>query len=185
MQLTQGLQAVGVSADNLPSSFNAIAYAQANVNGGADTLSQVLKRQAATINEYGLNVDQLVIIMQKLSGQGVVFLQRSAFFIRDRGAYVREDERDDLAHVIERHENPVALLQHRIGAKIALDRKLVVIHVNRVLAAQHQDVFGVRVGQGTAHLADKVAEPRLRLYRMLANLGNRTHDGDAEALEGG
>ena len=71
MQLTQGLRAVGVEADNLPSSFNAIAYAQANVNGGADTLSMVLKRQAATINEYGLNVDQLVIIMQKLSEQGV------------------------------------------------------------------------------------------------------------------
>ena len=71
MQLTQGLRAVGVEADNLPSSFNAIAYAQANVNGGADTLSMVLKRQAATINEYGLNVDQLVVIMQKLSEQGV------------------------------------------------------------------------------------------------------------------
>lgn len=71
MQLTQGLRAVGVSADNLPSTFNAIAYAQSNVNGGADTLNMVLKRQASTINEYGLNVDQLVIIMQKLSEQGV------------------------------------------------------------------------------------------------------------------
>lgn len=71
MQLAAGLQAVGVSADNLPSSFNAIAYAQANVNGGADTLTQVLKTQAATINEYGLNVDQLVLIMQKLSERGV------------------------------------------------------------------------------------------------------------------
>lgn len=71
MQLTQGLQAVGVSADNLPSSFNAIAYAQANVNGGAETLSNVLKRQAATINEYGLNTDQLVLIMQKFSERGV------------------------------------------------------------------------------------------------------------------
>ena len=71
MQLTQGLQSVGVSADNLPSSFNAIAYAQANVNGGADTLTQVLKRQASTINEYGLNTDQLVLIMQKLSEKGV------------------------------------------------------------------------------------------------------------------
>ena len=71
MQLTQGLQAVGVSADQLPSSFNAIAYAQANVNGGADTLTTVLKRQASTINEYGLNTDQLVVIMQKLSQQGV------------------------------------------------------------------------------------------------------------------
>jgi hypothetical protein len=71
MQLTQGLQSVGVSADNLPSAFNAIAYAQANVNGGAGTLTQVLKRQASTINEYGLNTDQLVLIMQKLSQQGV------------------------------------------------------------------------------------------------------------------
>lgn len=71
MQLTQGLQSVGVSANNLPSSFNAIAYAQANVNGGADTLSTVLKRQASTLNEYGLSVDQTVLIMQKLSEQGV------------------------------------------------------------------------------------------------------------------
>ncbi|WP_407375184.1 hypothetical protein [Methanobrevibacter sp.] len=65
------MQSVGVSADNLPSSFNAIAYAQSNVNGGADTLTTVLKRQASTINEYGLNTDQLVLIMQKLSQQGV------------------------------------------------------------------------------------------------------------------
>ena len=71
MQLTQGLQSVGISADNLPASFNAIAYAQANVTGGADTLSTVLKRQAATIEEYGLNVDQLVLIMQNLSEKGV------------------------------------------------------------------------------------------------------------------
>lgn len=71
MELSQGLQAVGISADNLPSSFDAIAFAQANVNGGAGTLSQVLKTQASTINEYGLNVDQLVLIMQKLSEKGV------------------------------------------------------------------------------------------------------------------
>jgi len=71
MELTQGLRSMGVSADNLPSSFNAIAYAQANVNGGADTLSRVLKRQAGTLNEYGLSVDQTVLIMQKLSETGV------------------------------------------------------------------------------------------------------------------
>ena len=31
MQLTMGLRAVGVEANNLPSAFNAIAYAQSNV----------------------------------------------------------------------------------------------------------------------------------------------------------
>jgi len=71
LQLTQGLRSMGVSADNLPSSFNAIAYAEANVNGGADTLATVLKRQAGTLNEYGLSVDQTVLIMQKLSESGV------------------------------------------------------------------------------------------------------------------
>lgn len=71
MQLTQGLQAVGISADNLPASFNAVAFAEANVNGGAETMGRVFKRQASTINEYGLTADQVVLIMQKLSEQGV------------------------------------------------------------------------------------------------------------------
>lgn len=70
IQLTQGLRGLGVSADNLPSSFNAIAYAQANVTGGADTLSMVLKTQAGTLNEYGINVDQLVVILGRLSEKG-------------------------------------------------------------------------------------------------------------------
>ena len=71
MQLTQGLQAVGISADNLPASFNAVAFAEANVNGGAETMGRVFKRQASTINEYGLTADQVVLIMQKLSEHGV------------------------------------------------------------------------------------------------------------------
>lgn len=71
MELTQGLNAVGISADNLPESFNAVAYAEANVNGGAETMGRVFKRQASTINEYGLSADQVVLIMQKLSEQGV------------------------------------------------------------------------------------------------------------------
>ena len=69
MQLTQGLQAVGISADNLPESFNALAYAESNVGGGAQTLQQVLKTQAGTINEYGLNVDQLVVGLSGLQSQ--------------------------------------------------------------------------------------------------------------------
>ena len=71
IKLTQGLQSMGITADNLPSSFNAIAYAQANVTGGTETLQRTLMRQASTINEYGLNVDQVVLIMQKLSETGV------------------------------------------------------------------------------------------------------------------
>ena len=71
VSLTQSLRGLGVSADNLPSSFNAIAYAQANVNGGAETLQTVFKRQAGTLNEYGVSIDQAVVMMQALSQQGV------------------------------------------------------------------------------------------------------------------
>ena len=99
MQLTQGLQAVGVSADNLPSSFNAIAYAQANVNGGADTLSTVLKRQAATVNEYGLNVDQLVIIMQKLSEQGVQGMKMGS----------------ELSNVLKENDGDLGAIEQQLG----------------------------------------------------------------------
>ena len=69
MQLTAGLQSMGISADNLPASFNAIAYAEANVYDGTNTLSQVLKTQAGTINEYGLNVDQLAVVLGTLQSQ--------------------------------------------------------------------------------------------------------------------
>lgn len=68
--LTQGLRGLGITADSLPSSFNAIAYAQANVTGGTDTLSVLLKTQAGTLNEYGWNVDQVVVAMGRLSEMG-------------------------------------------------------------------------------------------------------------------
>lgn len=71
VSLTQSLRGLGISADNLPSAFNAIAFAQANVTGGADSLTTVLKRQAGTLNEYGLTADQTVIILKKLSESGV------------------------------------------------------------------------------------------------------------------
>lgn len=71
IKLTQGLQSMGITADNLPASFNAIAYAQSNVTGGTDTLQRTLMRQAGTIKEYGMNVDQVVLIMSKLSERGV------------------------------------------------------------------------------------------------------------------
>lgn len=69
MLLTQGLVALGVSADDLPSAFNAIAYAEAKVGGGAETLQTVLKRQAGTLNEYGMGVDATVVALSALQRQ--------------------------------------------------------------------------------------------------------------------
>lgn len=66
MLLTQGLQSMGITADRLPESFNAIAYAEANVGGGAETLQQVLKRQAGALNEYGMDVDSTVVALSAL-----------------------------------------------------------------------------------------------------------------------
>ena len=67
MQLTRGLNAVGVDANNLETSFNALAYAQTNVNGGVSTLNTVLGRQGAKFQELGLNIDQVAVIMGSAS----------------------------------------------------------------------------------------------------------------------
>lgn len=69
MQLTASLQAVGIEGNNLPAAFNAISYAQSNLYGGTDTLTQVLKTQAGTINEYGLSIDQTTIMLAALQSQ--------------------------------------------------------------------------------------------------------------------
>ena len=69
MQLTAGLKSMGISADNLPSAFNALGYAEANVFNGASTLQGLLKTQAGTLNEYGLSVDQTVILLGALQNQ--------------------------------------------------------------------------------------------------------------------
>jgi len=71
IQLTQGLRSVGISADNLPASYNALAYAQSNVAGGVDTYTMALQRQGKTLNEYGINADQLAVILAKLSERGL------------------------------------------------------------------------------------------------------------------
>lgn len=71
ISLTQGLRSMGVEADNLPSSFNALAYAESNITNGASVMGTVLKRQSPVINEYGLNVDQVAVMMGKLSESGV------------------------------------------------------------------------------------------------------------------
>ena len=60
--LTGNLYAMGVPADNLESSFNALGYAQSNVAGGVDKFNTVLQRLGPSFSEYGFNVDQAAII---------------------------------------------------------------------------------------------------------------------------
>lgn len=69
MNLTAGLRSMGIEADNLPESFNAIAYAEANVYDGTNTLAATLRTQAGNLNEYGLSVDQVVVVLGALQSQ--------------------------------------------------------------------------------------------------------------------
>ena len=67
IQLTKGMSALGVDANNLDSSFNALYYAQTHVNGGVDTLNTALGRNASKFTDLGLNIDQVALIMDKAS----------------------------------------------------------------------------------------------------------------------
>ena len=62
VSLTGNLYAMGVPADNLQSSYGALAYAQSNVAGGVNQFSTTLQRLAPQFGEYGLNVDQAAVI---------------------------------------------------------------------------------------------------------------------------
>ena len=60
-KLGQELSVLGVDMNNVSSSFNALAYANANTVGGMENFSKFLTRFDADFNKLGLNVDQAAV----------------------------------------------------------------------------------------------------------------------------
>ena len=116
-------------------------------------------------------------------GKIIVLLQRAPLLEGHARAHMREDEHDIVAHLYERDENPVALFKHHVGIEVPGLRKLVEIDMNGVLAANDLDTLRTRVREHSARLPYKVAEPRLGIHRMLADMLHGPHDSHAETLE--
>ena len=70
--LGQELSVLGVDMNNVSSSFNALAYANANTVGGMNNYYNFLRKYDAQFKELGLNVDQASVIIaaatQKFGG---------------------------------------------------------------------------------------------------------------------
>ena len=70
--LGQELGVLGVDMNNVSSSFNALAYANANTVGGMDNYFTFLRRYDSQFKELGLNVDQASVLIagatQKFGG---------------------------------------------------------------------------------------------------------------------
>ncbi|WP_296874606.1 hypothetical protein [uncultured Methanobrevibacter sp.] len=70
--LGQELSVLGVDMNNVSSSFNALAYANANTVGGMENYYNFLRKYDAQFNELGFNVDQASVIIagatQKFGG---------------------------------------------------------------------------------------------------------------------
>lgn len=70
--LGQELGVLGVDMNNVGSSFNALAYANANTVGGMDNYFSFLRRYDSQFKELGLNVDQASVLIagatQKFGG---------------------------------------------------------------------------------------------------------------------
>ena len=75
-------------------------------------------------------------------------------------------------------------MQHDIVFEITVRRHFVVIHVNRILATNHLNVFLIRIRKQPANNADKERESILRVNDMLANCSHGSHNIYAELLEG-
>lgn len=58
IQLANELNVLGVSANNMESSFNALAYANANTIGGIGQFKTMLQRFNVDMRDAGLNIDQ-------------------------------------------------------------------------------------------------------------------------------
>ena len=67
MQLVRGFHALGTDGANLESTFNAVAYAEANSVGGAKDMGNILKMQAGTLNQYHVGVDAATVAISDLS----------------------------------------------------------------------------------------------------------------------
>lgn len=57
------LAVLGVDANDLSSSFNALAYANANTKGGMDNFFAFLRKYDADLNQMGYDVDQTALII--------------------------------------------------------------------------------------------------------------------------
>lgn len=60
-KLGQELSVLGVDMNNVSSSFNALAYANANTVGGMENFSKFLTRYDSQFHELGMNVDQAAV----------------------------------------------------------------------------------------------------------------------------
>jgi len=62
-KLTSSFKVMGMDLENIPSSYNAIAYAQANVTGGTEAYIGWMTKYDATFAEMGLNIDQTAVLI--------------------------------------------------------------------------------------------------------------------------
>lgn len=62
-RFANSLVVMGVNLDDIPSAFNAVAYAQSNIIGGFETYVQWMMKFDSQFAEMGLNIDQTAVII--------------------------------------------------------------------------------------------------------------------------
>ena len=60
---SNSMVAMGIDMNNIPSTFNAIAYANANMVGGFGTYIQWMQKYDSTFKSMGLNIDQTAVLI--------------------------------------------------------------------------------------------------------------------------
>lgn len=89
------LGVLGVDANNLSSSFNALAYANANTKGGMDNFFTFLRRYDADLNQMGYDVDQTALIISSATqkyGGGRAALTGLSSALKESGGDARKLE---------------------------------------------------------------------------------------------
>ncbi len=63
VRFSNSMVAMGIDMNNIPSTFNAIAYANANMVGGFQTYVDWMAKYDSTFKDMGLNIDQTAVLI--------------------------------------------------------------------------------------------------------------------------
>ena len=112
-----------------------------------------------------------------------VFLKGAAFLVGDARPEARENQRDVVANFHERNEDLVTLLEHDVVLEVTLHVHGAVVDMQGILVADDHNIFLVGRRKEPAHLAQEIAQARLRFHQLLAHHTDGAHRVHLELLE--
>lgn len=149
IKFSNSLRVMGVDLNDISTSFNAVAYANANIVGGFDTYVAWMQKYDSTFKEMGLNIDQTAVIVAAATKK----------FGGGRAAY------QGLNEAIKESNGDLTVLEQKLGMQPgALSR-----------ASEETAKYGGKI-ERNSDIADEHTTILQKLWAALDDLGTKYGD---------